>query len=110
MDYFFRGTLGQNFEVYVDDIVVKSDSCWQHIKDLQEVCKALHNHGMKLNPNKCASGVERGKFLGFMVTHRDIEANHEKCTAITEMRNPENVKEFQRLVERLTAYLDLYRS
>jgi len=33
---------------------------------------------MLLNPNKCAFGVEGGKFLGFMLTHRGIEANAEK--------------------------------
>jgi len=27
MDYIFKGMLSQNVEVYVDDIVVKSDSC-----------------------------------------------------------------------------------
>jgi len=34
-------------------------------------------------------GVKGGKFLGFMLTHRGIEANPEKCKAISEMRNPE---------------------
>jgi len=36
MDYIFKGMLGQNVEVYVDDNVVKSDSCLQHIQDLKE--------------------------------------------------------------------------
>ena len=30
---------------------------------------------MKLNPLKCAFGFSSGKFLGFMVTERGIEAN-----------------------------------
>lgn len=30
---------------------------------------------MKLNPSKCAFGVNVGKFLGFMVTQRGIEVN-----------------------------------
>jgi len=58
---------------------------------------------MRLNPDKCAFGVGGGKFLGFMLTHRGIEANPEKCRAISEMRNPKNVKEVQRLVGRLIA-------
>jgi len=32
-------------------------------------------------------------FLGFMLTHRGIKANPEKCKAITEMRNPTDIKE-----------------
>jgi len=37
-----------------------------------------------------------------MLTHRGIEENLEKFKAITEMRSPENVKEIQRLIGRLT--------
>jgi len=58
---------------------------------------------MRLNPKKCAFGVEGGKFLGFMLTYRGIEANPDKCKAITEMRSPSNLKEIQQLLGRLTA-------
>jgi len=37
--------------------------------------------------------MEGGKFLGFMLTHRGIKANLEKCKAISEMRSPNNIKE-----------------
>ena len=103
MDHVFHNMIGRNVEVYVDDIVVKSDSCEQHISDLKEVFQALRQYRMRLNPEKCAFGVEGGKFLGFMLTHRGIEANPEKCKAITEMRCPSGLKEIQRLVGRLTS-------
>jgi len=35
---------------------------------------------------KCVFGVEAGKFLGFLLTEPEIEANPEKCTAIIAMR------------------------
>jgi len=57
---------------------------------------------MRLNPEKCAFGVEGGKFLGFMLTHRGIEANPDKCKVIIEMRSPKNLKEIQQLLGRLT--------
>jgi len=69
MNYIFKGMLDRNIEVYVDDIVVKSDSCLQHIQDIKEVFKALRDHGMWLNPVNCVFGVEGEKFLGFMLTH-----------------------------------------
>ena len=59
----------------MDDIVVKSNSCDQHIKDLEEVFEALWKTKMRLNPKKCTFGVEGGKYLGFMLTYRWIEAN-----------------------------------
>jgi len=97
MDKVFKEMIGRNVEVYVDDIVVKSDSCDQHIKDLQEVFDALRKVNMRLNTEKCAFVVEGSKFLGFMLTHRGIEDNPDKCWAITEMRSPQNLKEVQQL-------------
>jgi len=62
MDHVVHDMIGRNVEVCVDDIVVKSDSCKQHVADLKEVFQALRQHQMRLNPDKCAFGVEGGKF------------------------------------------------
>ena len=56
---------------------------------------------MKLNPSKCAFGDSLGKFLGFMVSQRGIEANLEKVRAILEMSSPRTVKEVQSLTGRV---------
>ena len=58
---------------------------------------------MKLNPNKCAFEVSSEKFLGFMVSHRGIEANPDKIQAILDMKPPQSVKEVQSLTERVAA-------
>ena len=58
MDKIFKGLIGRVVEVYVDDIVVKFNSFEQHLKDLDEVFKALRGVNMKLNPEKCTFGVE----------------------------------------------------
>jgi len=86
----------------VDDIIVKSDSCEQQRDDLVEVLGALRRYNIRLNPEKYVFSMEGGKFLGFMLTHRGIEANPDKCQAIVEMRSPKNIKEIQRLVGKLT--------
>jgi len=86
MDNVFHGMIGRSVEVYVDDIVVMSNSFEQHIQDLQEVFQALRRYQIRLNSDKCAFGVEGGKFLGFILTHQGIKANPEKCKVITEMR------------------------
>ena len=58
---------------------------------------------MKLNPSKCAFGVSSGKFLGFMVSQRGIEANLDKIQAILDMEPPKNTKEVQSLTGRVAA-------
>ena len=58
---------------------------------------------MKLNPSNCVFGVVSGKFLGFMVYHRGIEANPEKVRAIINMASLRTVKEVQKLTGRIAA-------
>ena len=58
---------------------------------------------MKLNPLKCAFGVSAGKFLGFMVTQRGIEANPLQLKIILQSPAPNSKKEIQQLTDRLAA-------
>ena len=99
----FRPQIGQNVEVYLDDMLVKSLDEGKHLDDLQETFNTLRRYNMKLNPSKCAFGVASGKFLGFMVSHKGIEANPENIKAILDMKPPQNVKEVQSLTERVAA-------
>jgi len=99
----FEKQIGKNMEVYVDDMVVKSKTFKQHLEDLTETFAQMRLYNMRLNLTKCVLGVEGGKFLGFMITHRGIEANPDKCETISSMRSPTNLKEVQRLVGRLTS-------
>ena len=86
-------------EVYIDDMLVKSLDKIKHLDDLQETFDTLRRYNMKLNPSKCAFGVSSGKFLGFMVSHRGIEANPNKNQVILNMEPPRNIKEVQSLIE-----------
>ena len=74
----FTKQIGKTMEVYVDDMLVKSLKAPDHVNDLKETFTLLRRYKMKLNPNKCAFGVESGKFLGFIVNQRGIEANPDK--------------------------------
>ena len=74
-----------------------------HLGDLRETFDTLHSYNMKLNLGKCAFGVMTGKFLGFMVSQRDIEANPDKIRAIVEIAPPKNIKEVQSLNSKVAA-------
>ena len=89
----FSKQIGRNMEVYVDDMLVKSREPETHLADLQEAFDTLRRYKMKLNPTKCLFGVSSGKFLGFMVSQWEIEANPEKVRAILDMVSPKKIKE-----------------
>lgn len=75
--------------------------------------KVLRKNQVKLNPVKCAFGVSFKKFLGFMVSQREIEANSKKIQVIfmaseeiqviLNMKSPRTTKEIQRLTGRVAA-------
>ena len=65
-------------EVYIDDIVVKSDGFDSHLADLQLGFERMRKYGLKMNPLKCAFGVSAGKFLGFIIHEHGIEIDPKK--------------------------------
>ena len=77
--------------MYVDDILVKSKREGVHLDNLRETFETLRLYDMELNPNKCMFGVALGKFLGFMVSQRGVEANPDKIQAILEITPPKIV-------------------
>ena len=78
MNKMFAQQIGRNVQVYVDDMLVKSQREEDHLEDLKETFDTLRSHKMKLNLGKCTFGVTVGKFLGFIVSLRGIEANLDK--------------------------------
>ena len=99
----FQFQIRRTMEVYVVDMLVKSLATTDHIDHLQETFNILRSYHMKLNLEKCAFGVGSGKFLGFMVNQRGIEANLEKIKAILDMKSPSSTKELQCLKGRIAA-------
>ena len=103
----FEPQLGKNIEVYIDDMVFKSMLESEHINDLGNIFEILRRHKLRLNASKCSFGVGSGKFLGYMVTHREIEVNPDQIKAINNLQPPRNPKEVQKLTE-MTAALNRF--
>jgi len=83
-------------KVYVDDMIFKSMTDGDHDHYLRKTFDILQAFNMKLNPKKCVFRVRSGKFLGFMISSRRIEANPDKIQAVLHMKPPQNVREVQR--------------
>ena len=73
------------------------------MEDIRETFNTLCSYNMKLNLGKCAFGVTVGKFLGFMVSQRGIEANPDKIRVIMKIVPPRNMKEVQSLNGKIAA-------
>ena len=63
MKNIFKPLIDQTIEVYIDDIVVKSETRAKHIQHLEEAFRLMQTYNMKLNLAKCAFGISAEKFL-----------------------------------------------
>jgi len=84
-------------------MLVKSMAEEEHVSHLRECFQQLNLYNVKLNPAKCRFRVRSGEFLGYLVTHRGIEANPKQIEALLGMASPQNKREVQRLTERVAA-------
>ena len=64
-----EGQIGRIVEAYVDDVVIKTKTSDDLVRDIGEVFQALRKYSWKLNPDKCVFGVPSGKLLGFIVSN-----------------------------------------
>jgi hypothetical protein len=99
----FGDLIRELIEVYIDDIVVKIKSHTSLLDNLFLVFDRRRSTCMKLNPDKCVFGVTARKLLGFLVSHRGIEANLEKIKTIEVMWPPAHIKDVQKLTGCLAA-------
>ncbi|KAL2231128.1 UNVERIFIED_CONTAM: hypothetical protein Sindi_1707200 [Sesamum indicum] len=96
----FGDLLRKTMQVYVDDMLVKSKRSQDHPEHLKQAFSIMRSYEMKLNPDKCTFGVGGGKFLGYMVSERGIEASPEKIQAIMSLRSPTTIQDVQKFISR----------
>ena len=90
--------------VYIDDILVASESMEQHLQDLKEVFQILSDNGMVVNRAKCILGKSSLDFLGYHVEAQGITPLPERVEAIRAFPPPSTVKELQRFLGMVNYY------
>ncbi|GKA82388.1 reverse transcriptase domain-containing protein [Tanacetum coccineum] len=95
--------ISRNLEVYVDDLVIKSCTEDEVIRDIEETFKTLKKINMKLNPRKCIFGVEEGMFLGYQVNTKGINICPDKVDAVLSLQSPKCLKDVQKLNGKLAS-------
>ena len=56
----FHGMMHWDFEVYVDDMIVKFREKADHLAALERFFEMIKQFRLRLNPNKCTFGVTSG--------------------------------------------------
>jgi hypothetical protein len=101
MNLIFYDLLGIILEVYIDDVIVKSDSMDSHLADLRLALERMRRYGLKMNPLKCVFGVSAGKFLGFIIHGYGIEIDPTKIESTNKVQPPQCKNDMQKFLEKL---------
>ncbi|GJX90906.1 reverse transcriptase domain-containing protein [Tanacetum coccineum] len=95
--------IGINLEVYVDDLVIKSRTEDEIVRDIEETFKTLREINMKLNPKKCTFVVGEGMFLGYKVNAKGLKVCPDKVDAVLSLPSPKCLKDMQKLNGKLAS-------
>nr|GEX77104.1 reverse transcriptase domain-containing protein [Tanacetum cinerariifolium] len=96
VDKDFQKQIGRNLDVYVDNLVIKSRTKKEVIRDIEETFKTLRKINMKLNPKKCAFGIREGTFLGYKVDVDGLRVSPNKVKAVLDLPSPKCLKDVQK--------------
>jgi hypothetical protein len=101
MNLIFHDLLWIILEVYIDDVIVKSNSMDSHLTDLRLALKRMHRYGLKMNLLKCVFHVLASKFLGFIIHEHGIEIDPTKIESINKVQPPQCKNGMQKFLWKL---------
>lgn len=81
--------------VYIDDILIYSETEEEHVRLVREVLSRLKEYGLAAAPDKCEFHKNRLDFLGFVISDEGVEMAQDKIQDILSWESPKNVKDVQ---------------
>jgi hypothetical protein len=91
MEQVLRGL--QHILIYIDDILIHTDTHEKHLEALEQVLMRLHQNHLKINLYKCLFGDQQVSYLGFTLTPEGIKPGEAKLKSIRNAAPPTDIKE-----------------
>ena len=98
MDMVLSGLNWKCCMVYIDDIIVFSETFQTHLDDLQSVFNRLRTNNLVLRPDKCSFCCDKMTFLGHEISNEGIRADPAKIEIIKNTLPPSTVSEVRQFL------------
>jgi transposase InsO family protein len=95
MNEVFRDMIDMGVVIYLDDILIYSESEDDHVELVKKVLARLQEHQLAIAPEKCDWHQSKVNFLGYIISAEGIEMDQEKIKTVLEWEPPGTVKEVQ---------------
>ena len=99
-----REYLNVFYTVYIDNILIYSNSVKEHEEHVRKVLKALRDAGLQLEVEKCEFHVTETVYLGLIVSKDGICMDPKKVTAIAEWGTPTCLTDIKSFIRFMNFY------
>ena len=105
MNEIFKQDLFKHVLIFLDDLLVYSETPAEHLVHLEKVFQKLRAAGLKLKPKKCDLFQTQVNYLGHVLDKTGIRPDPKKLDAVREWERPKTVTQ----VRSFTAFCNYYR-
>ena len=98
VDKIFRDLHGQGVVVYIDDILIYSAACAEHVSLVRKVLGRLLEHDLYVKAEKCLFFQQAVSFLGYRISTSGVEMESDRIAAMCNWPTPTTIKEVQRFL------------
>jgi len=91
----FRDMLDRCVVVYIDDILVYSNTMEEHIQHVRSVLRRLIQHQLYAKAEKCEFHLTTTSFLGYIISQEGVAMDDQKVRAVVDWPQPHTLKELQ---------------
>ncbi len=95
MNEILHDLLDQGVIVYIDDILIYTESMRQHVDLVQKVLQRLRDARLHASIDKSFFHLKEVEYLGYQISEQGISMSKEKVQAVQEWPVPRNVKDVQ---------------
>ena len=81
--------------IFLDDILIFSETFDEHISRLEAVFSRLKQHGLKLKSSKCEFFKTSVGYLGHVMSQNGVETDPDKIEGLSSWPEPNNVKDLR---------------
>ncbi|KAL0161008.1 hypothetical protein M9458_044733, partial [Cirrhinus mrigala] len=94
----FRDMLNQWVIVYIDDILIYSNSYSEHVQHVRAVLRRLISHQLYAKEEKCAFHQDKVSFLRYIISSEGVAMDERKVEAVLNWPQPSTLRELQRFL------------
>lgn len=98
MNTIFQHLLRRCVLVFIDDILIYSNTLEEHQKHLEEVFQLLAKHQLKVKQSKCAFAQQKLKYLGHIISVDGVATDPKSIEAVRNWPTPANAQDVRKFL------------